>query len=61
MSVETPDNGATETPPVPRPGLGARLFGARLALFWEQLWPALLPALTLAGIFLALAMFDVLP
>lgn len=60
MSVETPDKDATETPGL-GPGLGRRLFGARLALFWEQLWPALLPALTLAGIFLALALFDILP
>jgi len=65
MSVETPDEGVNDTPPRPgvrlAPKLGAWLFGARLALFWEQLWPALLPALTLAGIFLALALFDVLP
>ena len=65
MSVESPDEGVNDTPPRPgvrlAPKLGAWLFGARLALFWEQLWPALLPALTLAGVFLALALFDVLP
>ena len=67
MTIETPDKGVAETskstptPPSPPLNLGARLFGARLALFWEQLWPALLPALTLAGVFLALALFDILP
>jgi uncharacterized protein (TIGR02302 family) len=65
MSVETPDEGVNDTPPTPTPTpsvrLGPRLVGARLALFWEQLWPALLPALMLAGIFLALALFDILP
>jgi uncharacterized protein (TIGR02302 family) len=65
MTSETPDKGAAETskqtPPSPPLNLGARLFGARLALFWEQLWPALLPVVTLAGIFLALALFDILP
>ena len=34
---------------------------ARLALFWERLWPALWPAVGVGGIFLALALFDVLP
>ncbi|NQU72611.1 MAG: DUF4175 family protein, partial [Rhodospirillales bacterium] len=71
MTIETPDKGAAETskstptptptPPSPPLNLGARLFGARLALFWEQVWPALLPALTLVGVFLALALFDILP
>ena len=36
-------------------------FLARLALFWERLWPALWPAVGVGGIFLALALFDVLP
>jgi uncharacterized protein (TIGR02302 family) len=49
-------------PSPPRPkGLGARLLGARLALVWEKLWPALWPVLAVAGLFLALALFDVLP
>lgn len=34
---------------------------ARAALWWERLWPALLPPICLAGLFLALALLDVLP
>ena len=61
MTVETPHSGGDHGPPPSQPHIGARLFGARLTLFWEQLWPGLLSALTLAGIFLSLALFDVLP
>ena len=32
-----------------------------LALFWERLWPALWPPLGVLGLFLALALFDLLP
>lgn len=38
-----------------------RLSQARAALLWERLWPALWPAATIAGLFLALALFNVLP
>jgi uncharacterized protein (TIGR02302 family) len=34
---------------------------ARAALLWERLWPALMPAAALAGLFLALALSDFLP
>ncbi|HYD32771.1 MAG TPA: TIGR02302 family protein [Azospirillaceae bacterium] len=34
---------------------------ARAALAWERLWPALWPAIAILGLFLALALFNVLP
>ena len=40
------------------PKLGRKLFLARSALAWEYLWPALWPAVGIAGLFLALALFD---
>ena len=42
-------------------GLGARLWLARYALFWERLWPSLWPAAGVLGGFLILALFDLLP
>ena len=44
-----------------RPITGFRLLVVRLGLFWEQAWPALWPAVALAGVFLAVALFDILP
>jgi uncharacterized protein (TIGR02302 family) len=41
--------------------LAARLRLARLALWWERLWPALVPPLSLAAAFAALVLFDALP
>lgn len=38
--------------------LAARRTLARLALVWEVLWPALVPALCIVGLFLALALMD---
>jgi len=38
-----------------------RLHQARAALLWERLWPALWAPVALAGAFLALALFNVLP
>ncbi len=38
-----------------------RLRLAKLALTWESLWPAAWPMLGVAGLFLAVALFDVLP
>ncbi|MEE9140235.1 MAG: TIGR02302 family protein [Alphaproteobacteria bacterium] len=38
-----------------------RLRLARAALLWEQAWPALWPAVFIAGVALALALFDLLP
>lgn len=45
-------------PPV---GLLAKLWRARLALIWERLWPAVWPAVGVAGLFVALALLDLLP
>lgn len=41
--------------------LGLLLSLARGALAWESIWPALWPLLGVGGVFLALALFDVLP
>ena len=38
--------------------LSRRLFLSRAALAWEKLWPALWPMLGVAGLFLAVALFD---
>ena len=43
------------------PRLAARLWLARAVLAWERAWPALWPAVGVAGLFLAVALFDVLP
>jgi uncharacterized protein (TIGR02302 family) len=40
---------------------GGRLALSWLALVWERVWPRLWPLVTLAGLFLAVALFDVLP
>jgi uncharacterized protein (TIGR02302 family) len=45
----------------PSPSLERRLRLARLALLWERLWPAAVPALSLLAVFAALGLFDVLP
>ncbi|MEC8623144.1 MAG: DUF4175 family protein, partial [Pseudomonadota bacterium] len=34
---------------------------ARLAYFWEQLWPALLPLSLILGLFISIALFNILP
>ena len=41
--------------------LGRRLTLARLALAWEHVWPALWPTVGVVGLFLAAALFDLLP
>jgi len=38
-----------------------RVRASRLVLFWERAWPALWPAARLAGLFVLLALLDVLP
>jgi uncharacterized protein (TIGR02302 family) len=55
--VTPPDS----APPVPdlAPVLERRLAFARAALFWEALWPALLPTAALIAVFFILAGFDV--
>jgi len=40
---------------------GTKLFLARLVLAWEAAWPALWPVVAVIGVYLALALFDVLP
>ncbi|MFM2128502.1 MAG: hypothetical protein RL477_48, partial [Pseudomonadota bacterium] len=42
-------------------GLGRKLWLARLALAWERIWPAAWPALGVGGVFVSLALFDILP
>ncbi len=42
-------------------GYAVKLWLARLALTWERLWPALWPAAGTVGLFLALALLDVMP
>src|SRR4029079_4709211 len=45
----------------PPPGLGWRRLLARTVLWFERLLPALLPAARVAGVFLCLALLDLLP
>jgi uncharacterized protein (TIGR02302 family) len=45
-------------PPTP---FAMRLRLARAALLWERVWPACWPALAVLGLFLVLALFDLLP
>ncbi|MEX2009737.1 MAG: DUF4175 family protein, partial [Dongiaceae bacterium] len=52
---------ATRTDPAAEGLPTARLLLARAALLWEGLWPASWPAVAVAGLFLATALFDVLP
>jgi uncharacterized protein (TIGR02302 family) len=49
-----------DSPPAPAPhrGMRRRLILARLALIWEEAWPAVWPATAVLGVFLALALFD---
>jgi hypothetical protein len=53
---------STATPSgLPQRPLAARLLLALAALLWERAWPAIWPALGVAGVFLVLALFDLLP
>ena len=49
------------TPARLRAALRRKLRLARVVLAWESLWPVLWPAVALAGLFVAVALFDVLP
>ncbi len=51
----------SERKPNPRSAFARRLRLARAALLWERVWPACWPALAIVGLFLALALFDLLP
>lgn len=57
-SGATDSNASNETKPR---GLALRRGLARLSLFWENTWPLLWPPLGLAGAFIALALFNILP
>lgn len=46
--------------PLPR-RLSLLLANARAALWWERLWPAVWPAVGVLGLFIALALLDILP
>ncbi len=52
-----PTSGAAGGPPL----LGTRLRAAQTVLFWEAFWPRIWPLVGLAGLFLALALLDLLP
>lgn len=56
-------NDAPENPlPLPQlPIPAGRMALAWLALLWERLWPALWPLVGIAGVFVSLALLDVLP
>jgi uncharacterized protein (TIGR02302 family) len=43
------------------PQWASRVTLSRLALFWERAWPALWPALRIAGLFIVVALLDLLP
>ncbi|HUN51607.1 MAG TPA: TIGR02302 family protein, partial [Candidatus Sulfotelmatobacter sp.] len=49
---------ARSDPALALPRLARRLGLATGALLWERLWPALWPALAVAGLFLAVSLFD---
>lgn len=55
------DRASEHRPEPPLPVPPSRLALAWLALFWERLWPALWPVLTVAAAFAVLALFDLLP
>ena len=51
----------TERSANPRNPFAKRLRLARAALWWERVWPACWPGLAVLGVFLVLALFDLLP
>ena len=56
MTVSPGQSSLHETnPPVGRP---FAIFAARVVMFWERLWPALLPALAPIFLFFVLSLFD---
>jgi len=61
MTDASPKHRAEPTPATGVPALARRLWLARLAVAWERAWPALWPALTVAGIFVIVALLDLLP
>ena len=62
MTQPSPKRTITSSSPPPGPGRIAGLLAVtRAGLFWERLWPALWPLTAAIGLFLALALVDVLP
>ena len=57
---ETPEDPRTSSGGPPR-RFGGRLALARLALLWERVWPATWPVAGVCGVFLGLALIDILP
>lgn len=45
----------------PVPGLGLKLARARLALWWESAWPAFWPVAAVIGLFILVALSDIMP
>lgn len=56
-----PTEGQDTVKPSPRDPLARHIGAARVAIAWERLWPALWPAASVGGGFVALALFDLLP
>ena len=42
----------------PHRHMARQQYRARLSLFWEALWPSLMPAICIVGLFLALALIE---
>src|SRR5690606_30665192 len=62
MIQDRPRHGGGGRPSADRPDLPwIRLRLARAALLWERLWPAVWPAVLCAGLFLVVALLDLLP
>jgi uncharacterized protein (TIGR02302 family) len=61
MGERQPDVQLEIAPGEAQARLARRLAQARAVLAWEQTWPALWPLLALAGVFLVVALLDVLP
>ncbi|MDA0652085.1 MAG: TIGR02302 family protein [Proteobacteria bacterium] len=53
-----PDDQSSNRQP---PGIRGKVILARMVLGWEALWPALWPAVAVAGLFLSMALLDILP
>jgi uncharacterized protein (TIGR02302 family) len=53
--LPTPEPAAADRPPAGRSVLEAALLRARLAIFWERLWPALAVFATVIGLFLTVS------
>src|SRR5215472_13918495 len=51
----------TDRSVLPEPRLAGRLRLAQALLLWERIWPECWPTVVVLGVFLALALFDLLP